>query len=250
MVGLRILLPVVLALSGCNAADRTDSRHQVIERTLASSVQLFSHRENGARRAGSGVVIARRDGHSIVLTTAHLLEPQMEQSVVVRTPLDNQEHAATILMVNPERDVALLETPDLGMLPAKIGSDAALGDPVWVVGYPWGRQRTLVDGTVSQVDWDETAYPEPLEGHIRLINAPVTYGSSGGGVFDADNGNLLAIVRAYRTAQLSLPIEGAKPLELPLTGETSVISTTEIVCLLTKEGIRLPGGGDPPDKAC
>ena len=70
------------AIATWPAAEQTEE--DVIARSLASSVQLFAEREGGVRRTASGVTLtAGLDGRSIVITAAHLLMPQMTQTVYV-----------------------------------------------------------------------------------------------------------------------------------------------------------------------
>ena len=46
---------------------------------------------------------------------------------------------------------------------------------------------------------DEEQHTEvPIEGPVKLVDAPVSYGTSGGGVYDATTGGLLGLVRGYR----------------------------------------------------
>ncbi len=68
-----------------------------------------------------------------------------------------------------------------------------------------------------------------------MIDASVSYGMSGGGVFDSQSGQLVGLVRGYRTAHLSLD-SSSTPLKLPVAGETTVVSTRDIVCFLEAEG--------------
>src|SRR4030095_7838210 len=75
---------------------------------------------------------------------------------------------------------------------------AHLGDDVWVVAFPRGRQMTLVSGTVSQVGTGSDT--DATEGPVRLVDTSVSYGASGAGVFDAETGELIGVVEGYRTA--------------------------------------------------
>ena len=61
-------------------------------------------------------------------------------------------------------------------------TSARLGDNVWVVSFPWGRRGTVVNGFVSQITDAWSSVPLPLEGPAGLIDAAVSYGTSGGGV--------------------------------------------------------------------
>lgn len=222
-----------IALSRAAAADDAgDTADAVIARSLASSVQLFTEREGGARRSASGVVLSTAaDGSTIILTAGHLLAPAVPQTVYVSLPGREARTEATILALDVEADVALLEVRDIPATPVEIQTSAHLGDDVWVVSFPWGQRGTVVSGRVSQV---RGTGPNsfPVEGPVGLIDAAVSYGTSGGGVFDADSGRLVGIVRGYRTAKLTIPGTPAQALEFPIAGETTVVPVSEILCTL------------------
>ena len=95
---------------------------------------------------------------------------------------------------------------------------------------------------VSQIASADDGDLLPFEGPVGLIDAAVSYGTSGGGVFDGESGRLVGIVRGYRTAKLAMPGNDAAPLEFPIAGETTVIPTSDILCLLRRAGLadRLP----------
>ena len=220
------------ALSACVTAHQADSRTHVINQTLTSTVQLFDLRKDGAHRAGSGVVLgpARNPDFTLVLTTKHLLTPVIEQTVMVMDPLWRKQVIAKIVAISDEHDLALLEVGGgLTLTPVAFKTRARLGDPIWVVAFPWGRRRTIVSGVVSQIAWDKGEHSEvPIEGPVKLVDAPVSYGTSGGGIYDATTGGLLGLVRGYRSAELAVPGSESAVLKIPVAGETTVVSTEDI----------------------
>lgn len=221
-----------VGLGACVSTHQADSRTHVISQTLTSTVQLFDIRKDGAHRAGSGVVLgpARNPDFTLVLTTKHLLTPVIEQTVMVMDPLWRKQVIAKIVAISDEHDLALLEVGgDLTLTPVAFKDRARLGDPIWVVAFPWGRRRTIVSGVVSQIAWDEEQHTEvPIEGVVKLVDAPVSYGTSGGGVYDATTGALLGLVRGYRSAELAVPGSESAVLKIPVAGETTVVSTEDI----------------------
>ncbi len=228
------LLVCAVALSACSLSRAPRSPGDVIAQSLESSVQLSTERDGGKRRWGSGVVLSvDQEGRALILTTAHLVEPPVEQSVFVHGSSNGDRVEAQILTVDPELDVAVLEASGLEVEPAHLKSSARLGDSVWVVSFPWGRRGTVVNGYVSQIAEADGNALIPIEGPVGLIDAAVSYGTSGGGVFDGRTGRLVGIVRGYRTARLALPGPEKASLELPIAGETTVIPTSEILCLLS-----------------
>ena len=186
---------------------------------LATSTQIFVEREDGVRRAGSGVILATGlpDNKVAVLTTAHLLEPLVEQSAEVVTGLQSDRSPADIVAIDSDRDLALLVVPLAGASQVSLAERAELADEILIVAYPWGRQRTVVKGAVSQIAATASLEdPLAISGPVGLVDATVSYGMSGGGVFDKQTGDLVGLVRGYRTAHLSLSSEQS-PLKRPFS---------------------------------
>ncbi len=240
------LIALALLLAGCAGArppaagpDGADRRDAIAE-ALAASVQLFAQR-NGGRRAGSGVVIAvEGERRALILTAAHLLAPGEVESIVAVEPDSGAHIEASLRLIDVDSDVALVEADGLTAPAVRLQRDARLGDPVWVVSYPWGRRGTFVTGVVSQIHERAGGTGIPMEGPVGLIDAAVSYGTSGGGVFDSRSGRLLGIVRGYRTARISLPGAESGSLEFPIAGETTVIPTLALLCLLRDAGVEPP----------
>jgi len=229
---LMLLLPLVGA---CGSLDEPRMQSPAIADWLAASVQLFSERDGGQRRFGSGVVLAMDDdGHALIATAGHVLRPDSQEKVYAIDPATSEPKTAEILAINSTTDVAILRVPGLNGAPAELTTSARLGDEVWVVSFPWGRRGTLVNGIVSQVAPDGTPASIPIEGPVSLIDAAVSYGTSGGGVFDGHSGTLVGIVRGYRTARLSIPGAQSASLEFPIAGETTVVATSTILCLFAQ----------------
>ena len=194
----------------------------------------FPLREGGVRRAGSAVVLSTElpDGRAAILTTAHLFEPPVAQSAYLVDNAGQDRIALEIVAIDSVRDLALLSARLPGALQVELAAGAELADDILIVAFPWGRQRTVVKGAVSQLSSPESlADPFSIWGPVGLVDASVSYGMSGGGVFDRQTGRLVGLVRGYRTAHLSLSSE-QMPLKLPIAGETTVISTRDIVCFL------------------
>jgi len=222
------LVTVALLASGCASAMEVSDRSEVIRRIISSTVQLRAEREGGGRRAASGVVLASdpASGRSWILTTRHFLNPPDRQQVYVSAPGRKGRVTAVVSTVSPNMDLALIEVAGLILPPVTFKEVVRLGDEVWVVAFPWGRRLTVVSGVVSQVASDEGEVA--VAGPIRMVDASVSYGSSGGGVFDAATGSLVGIVEGYRTARVSMREAPERTLDVPVPGETTVISSRTI----------------------
>jgi S1-C subfamily serine protease len=231
-----VVLAATLAL-GC-ARVPSPGRSAIIQRLLPSTVQLRAEYEGGVRRAGSGVVVATAPAQhrAWVLTTRHLLESRAAPRVLARRSGARDGVPATVVARSADADLALVQVDGLDLEPAAIKVESALGDEVVVIAFPWGRRLTVVSGIVSQLD----AHADggiPVAGAVRMVDASVSYGSSGGGVFDAGSGALLGVVEGYRTASVR-PADGSqRTIELPVAGETAVIPAAEIVRFLATAGV-------------
>ena len=230
-------LALALALSGCASSPGGSERSDVIRRFLPSAVQLRAERDGGGRRAASGVVLASDPGsrRCWILTTRHFLDPSLPQELSVATPTRKGRVKAVVTAVSREMDLAVIEVEGMSLPPVRLKEVVRLGDEVWVAAFPWGRQLTLVSGVVSQLRSEEGELA--IEGTIRMVDASVSYGASGGGVFDAETGALVGIVEGYRTAQMSMPDLPERVLQVPVAGETIVIPTRAIVEFLGASGL-------------
>jgi hypothetical protein len=238
------LLGLVLAGAGCAASGspaatpaRTPARSELIRGILASTVQLRSEHESGVSRAASGVVVATSFAarRMWIATARHFLEPSRPQQLYVRLPGRTSLAPATIAFVSGDRDLAIIETEYADVAPARLKMAATLGDEILLVSFPWGQRFTVVRGVVSQID----AAPGelPVAGPPRMVSATVSYGSSGGGVFDAETGELVAIVESYRTAKVAIPEMKGRTLDVPVAGETTVIPAPLIAQFLVESGL-------------
>jgi serine protease Do len=224
-----------LVAGGCASATAPlASRGEIIRRIVPATVQLESRREGGTRRAASGVIIASDPSAAWVVTTKHFIEPDVTQTITVRQAGARVRRKAIVRAVSHDDDLAVLEVQGLQARPVSLKSSAALGDDVWVTAFPFGGRITLAGGIVSQV-LAEDGY-SALEGPPRMVDASVSYGASGGGVFDATSGALVGIVEGYRTSRLALPPE-ERVLDLPVAGETLLVSSRAILRFLEVSGL-------------
>lgn len=234
---------LVLSLStGCAIQGVfSPSREDVIAQILPPSVQIVLERDGQRFRSGSGVAIAARRStgrtECFVLTSGHTLSHRSDKDQVFilfgRHHGAGKKEAAVVVAQRDvgEMDLALLRAPADECVPAHLGIPPSLGDPIWVVAYPWGRNMTLVGGIVSQVNMDQ---PDGAAAPRLIVDASVSYGSSGGGVYDAE-GRLVGVVEGYRTARVSF--EGnASPqyITVPVPGETYVVPLADLRRFLTQ----------------
>jgi S1-C subfamily serine protease len=247
----RLLSIAALALlAGCAAHGTVAPRSSAINEAVASSLQVVTERQNDMRRSGSGVLVADGNGGLVILTAAHVLLPLEEQRIYLRTGPDAPAVPTTLLAIDEAADVAVLAATLAGLSPATMRDAAALGDPIWVVAYPWGRERTLVGGIVSQlasIQDKAAAGSGNIPAPVKLIDVSVAHGMSGGGVFDAETGDLVGLVRGYRSVTLSAKVTGDQRYVYPVAGETTVISSTLLSCVMADAASAAPGGATRSD---
>lgn len=233
-------------LTGCGLARLwAPSRQQILDRILPAAVQVVvEQREGRLVRTGSGVVIGARAGargtECLVLTSGHTMTGMLQRSDV-SVLFDRHRGAgtrarATLLAhrETPALDAALLSAPSERCAPAA-DSTPAIGEPVWVVAFPWGGPLTLASGIVSQVRLDSSS--EVDRPSRLMIDALVGYGASGSGVFAAGSGRLLGIIEGYGTSRVAAQ-GGAQGwyIDVPMPGQTIVTPIADIRRFLRETG--------------
>jgi S1-C subfamily serine protease len=223
------------------------TEEKVLERILPSAVQVILEQPEGRRfRTGSGVIIAAQPTATgtecFVLTAGHTFAGAARgKAVYVIVASHNGRGTKVPANVLVEKDT---DTIDLALLktervercsPASLRRPAALGEWAWVVAFPWGKRLTLARGVVSQIEHDG---PADRDRDARLmVDASVSYGASGGGVYEARAGNLIGVVEGYSTARVSAQ-GGASPwyIDVPVPGQTLVTSIPRISRFLQESG--------------
>ena len=129
---------------------------------------------------GSGVVIDR----GTVITNCHVVKRGASASVKV----GGDVYAATLRVADEELDLCSLDVAGLGAPAVGVGTVKSLrtGQRVYAIGAPQGLELTISDGIVSSLR-------EISLGTVIQTTAPISSGSSGGGLFDG-SGQLVGIV--------------------------------------------------------
>lgn len=165
---------------------RKSAAEQVFERAADSIVQIFT----GAFEefVGSGVIIAPE----LVATNCHVIGNAT--NIIVRTADEDRRInpysglSAAYNDGNSDQDLCLLEVEGLELPENRVKirtyDSLSVGEDVYAIGNPAGRDLSLSAGIISQLrdDWGR---------HIQT-DAAISGGSSGGGLFDRD-GNLVGI---------------------------------------------------------
>ncbi len=173
---------------------------------------------------GSGVVVAAQG----VATNCHVLE----DAASIRIRRGTQTWDAIIAHVHPTHDICQLHVPNLKAPPVPIRPSRTLqtGERVYAVGAPKGLELTLSEGLISGL--------REYEG-VQLIQttAPISPGSSGGGLFDA-YGRLVGLttflVKEGQNLNFAIPGE-------PIAALPSYPSKLEV----TRKEVDISWGGVP-----
>ncbi|MEW5773550.1 MAG: serine protease [Thermodesulfobacteriota bacterium] len=166
-----LALCLLLALP---APARAMDAQKVFARTSGSVVVVLGlNGFNRPEKFGSGFVV--EDGTRII-TNYHVIEGASE--VVIKTP-DDKVAKVEVVDTDSIQDLALLKLDGAGP-PLEIATELPqVGQEVAAIGSPKGLERTLSTGIVSALRKQDGR-------EVVQITAPVSQGSSGGPVLDAE----------------------------------------------------------------
>lgn len=151
---------------------------------------------------GSGVVLDK----GIIVTNCHVIKNAISMKVMYR----GKEYTATPLKTDWDRDVCSLTVTNLYAPAIALGTTIRLkvGQKVYAVGSPKGLDLTLSDGIISSLR-------QLSNGQYLQITAPISPGSSGGGLFD-ESGLLIGLPTFYidggQQLNFAIPVEWIKEL--------------------------------------
>ena len=183
---------------------------QILDKASLSIVVVESLDAGGTVIAvGSGVVIATGE----VVTNCHIIEAGVKWQVKKA----NQVAPASPRFYDEPRDLCQLEAARAAYFARPISgvgsmADLQVGQRVYAVGSPGGRDLTLSEGFIA-------GFRQMADGSRGMIqtSAPISSGSSGGGLFDQD-GRLVGITsflpKDSQNPNFAMPATWA--LELPI----------------------------------
>ena len=194
-IKLQCVLVIIAILCASGVQAKTAS--EVFEKVSPSIVVIKAYVSKGKGKQGSGVVL--EDG--IVVTNCHVVE----KAATIQVVRQEINYPATLLYSDWDRDVCSLSVGGFKGQAVTKGSTSRIkvGDKVYSIGAPKGLELTLSDGLISSL--------HPLsDGQYLQITAPISPGSSGGGLFD-DEGRLIGLttssLREGQQLNFALPVE-------------------------------------------
>ena len=168
------------------------------------AIGVVDSKNNGS--AGSGVIYSIAESEAYIITNYHVAGDGKEFSIYFYgdtysyKAVNASKIKATYVGGSQSEDIAVLSVkiPEgkselvqsiCGDVGTRDSDTAKVGETVYAVGNPLGYGMSVVSGSISmEVESDS------LVSHLSMrIDAPVTHGNSGGGLFDRD-GKLVGIV--------------------------------------------------------
>ena len=200
-------------LWGQSGAPQSLSGDQVVERVSPSAVSILVGKGDGQVAGVASGVIIRSDG--VILTANHVVKGMRE--VQVRLKSGEVYDQVELIAFDERRDVAALRISAAGLpvLPVGNSANAASGTTVFVVsnavGLPWTASSGIMSATRMADD-----VPGAGSGYrILQFTAPLSPGSSGGVLVDAEARILGIVVGSLSVGQnvnFAVPIDSVAGL--------------------------------------
>jgi putative serine protease PepD len=173
---------------------------------------------------GTGFVV---DARGDILTASHVVANA--SSITVKFA-DGTVRTARVRGTDTSNDVSVLHVDPSGLTlhPLALGSTAALavGDPLGVIGDPFGYNRSLSTGVVSALGRAIQAPNGYLIARAVQTDAAVNPGNSGGPVFDAQ-GKVVGIVDQIATGGSGADQSSGVSFAVPIDAVKSELSQLE-----------------------
>ncbi len=204
-----------------NVAAKTAA--EIYEKVSPSIVVVQIYDEEGkAIGFGSGVVVPGGD----VATNCHVVE----KAAMIKVHQGGKDYNAVLHYNDQNRDVCSLSVPGMRVPPIPIGTtkNVKVGSKIYALGAPQGLELSLSEGIISSL--------RPVEGGQYLqITAPISPGSSGGGLFD-EEGRLIGLTAFYlmegQQLNFAVPVEWI--VELPTRHDKASKSAVRSIDWLNK----------------
>ncbi|MBA2654184.1 MAG: trypsin-like peptidase domain-containing protein [Gammaproteobacteria bacterium] len=153
---------------------------------------------------------------SAIAVTDHILATNCHVALTgnyLGIVIEKEFKLGTIFFRDVNRDICFVEVPGVKFEPVKIRSsqDVKVGEQVYAVGNPEGLEKSISQGIISNKRKDRGGY-------ILQTDASVSFGSSGGGLFD-QQGQLVGITnsvdRHSKNIAFALPTEWITQILFP-----------------------------------
>ena len=236
-----MIVAALLLLAAAAEAPFTRNEPALVFGRVSTAVVVVKGTLPNGTSQGSGVLV----GKGVAITNYHVVK-RATALVVVQGGITLE---AKLLRFDEKRDLALLSFDGLDRRPVVLGEAKGLkvGDRVYAIGAPHGLELTLSDGLVSSLRDDGKGSAPTVQ-----TTAPISPGSSGGGLFDG-RGRLVGITTFQTSGQnlnFAHPVEwvaellkgaDSKPAADAPVAKTSTWSVTSrpknVVCKLDERSV-------------
>ena len=171
----------------------------------------------GTAPAGTGIFIGTGDRSSHLVTAAHVITRATEIEIVTE---DGMRHAAAVIAVDNQRDIAILETK-LKRRPITLRlTDPAIGEHGCAIGNSFGLGLSISCGVVSAIHRKQVGF-NPIEDFVQT-DAAINPGGSGGALVDAD-GRLIGMIDGIFTKEADIDAGVNFAVSVPLLIEGAAL---------------------------
>jgi hypothetical protein len=220
-----LLMAAMISHAAAQTTAPTLTGEQIIDRVSPAVVLILAGGDGQVAAIGSGLVV-RPDG--VVLTANHLLKGMKE----VQVRLKNGEVYDRVELVasDERRDIAAIRIAATGLTVLPIGnsSEVRAGMPVYVVSNGAGLPWTASSGVLSATRMADEV-PGAGSGYRLLqVTAPMSPGSSGGVLVDAQARALGVVVGSVSPGQnlnFAVPVESVVGLASAAGGTPFALGT-------------------------
>lgn len=166
------------------------SDQALVDRVRPSVIHVVANSTECRRRLmGSGFVFAP----DLVITNAHVVAGTDTVSLDTTTGM----HDATVVLYDPEEDIAILRSENLGIPPLNWAENIAhTGDEAIVMGFPASGPFVAAPARVRElatINAPDIYGTNRVDRSVYLIRSSVRQGNSGGPMIDLE-GNVLGVV--------------------------------------------------------
>jgi S1-C subfamily serine protease len=178
---------------------------------------------------GSGFVIS----NDHILTNAHVVAGVTENQTVTTTT--GRVLHATVVLYDPQIDVAVLDVPGLNLPALQFGPQANAGDDAVVAGYPLNaatlQQTAARIGGIQDAIGANIYHTATVSRQVYEIRAVVEFGNSGGPLLSA-SGEVDGVVFAAATnvADTGYALTGGEVLPDARTGAEATVPVSTQMC--------------------
>lgn len=203
--------------AGCalTASDLYRKAGRSVVQVLALSINPYLVRDRVSPRLGTGFAI----GDGLVLTNYHVVADAGDVTIFS----DDDAFMADIVGIDPSLDVALLRPwsgDALAPLTLADPAEIAIGQDVFVIGYPFGIGKSIAHGIVSGVSRVLPRTTSSWLSPYLQTDAAVSPGNSGGPLLDSC-GHVVGLITSQIDAPGAENLAFAIPVEVlaPVIGE-------------------------------